>query len=90
MTKKFWANWKSRVGETKAVWRWVCPGHATWMMTNYDTPHRFISFDFIGENVIITYEVLNWVIGPNGGHNHSEIHRICLNRTDIKTVEFKG
>ena len=88
MTKKFWEDWQKRVGETKCIWRWLTTDCATNRMNNYETPHKFISFDFSNDAVNVTYEVLNWVISPNGGHHHSEIHTIRLHRAEIKTIEF--
>ena len=97
MTKKFWADWQKRIGETKEVWRWIKwvdkynihMEFATKQMSNYEYPNRFISFDFSKDKVDITYEVLNRVMDSNGGHNHSEIHKITLHRNDIKTIKFK-
>ena len=94
MTKKFWADWQKRAGETKTIWRWCSTTehyhwYDTYHMNNYETPHRFIHFDFSKDAVNITYEVLNWVIDHNGGHQHSEIHKIRLHRNDIKTVKFR-
>ena len=94
MTKKFWADWQKRTGETKTIWRWCSTEehyhwYDTYHMNNYETPYRFIHFDFSKDAVNITYEVLNWVIDHNGGHHHSEIYKIRLHRNDIKTVEFR-
>ena len=84
MTKKFWADWQKRVGETKRIYQ-----GRYYFLNNYEHPNRFISFDFSKDTVNIAYEVLNWVIGPNGGHNHSEIHKITLHRNDITTIKFR-
>lgn len=91
MTKKFWNEWQKRLGETKAICRWVyydngCQRCQTHRMVGQDIPNRFLSFDFSGDTVKVEYEVKNQTLS---GSYHFENHSIILNRTDIVTIEFK-
>ncbi len=90
MTKKFWNEWQKRLGETKAICRWVyydngCQRCQTKRMVGQDIPNRFLSFDFNGDTVRVEYEVKDLTLS---GHYHFENHSIVLNRKDIVTIEF--
>ncbi len=88
MTKKFWADWQRRRDETKSIW---IHDHSSscFVWRRLIIPDRFILFEFNNDAVNIVYETVRPVLGPNGGHHHSEIQKIRLHRTDIQTVKFK-
>lgn len=90
MTKKFWNEWKMRLGETKTIYRWLyydngCQRCQTRRMNGQDIPNRFLSFDFSGDTVRIEYEVKDQI---SDGNYHLEKHSIILNRKDIVTIKF--
>lgn len=90
MTKKFWNEWQKRLGETKAICRWVyydngCQRFQTHRMVGQDIPNRFLSFDFSGDTVRVEYEVKDLTLS---GSYHFENRSIVLNRKDIVTIKF--
>jgi hypothetical protein len=95
MTKKFWANWQLRRGETQKIWYddkpWIYYRNGKEYIQksrNYITINgneRFLEINFDKDIVKIKiekhYMIMNRI--------HKEIHTYELKRIDIVTVIFK-
>ena len=97
MTKKFWADWQKRIGETKEIYGWI-------KHTRYDgvetkrsggslvgyNPFKILSAKFNGDTVDLKLEVIETVFNRStwGIHNHVENKYITLHRTDISDIKF--
>ena len=96
MTKKFWNDWKRRIGETYLIWLYesvIVNGkcHNGWNILNHTyADDEIIKATFNGDFVDLVIKKHTWVIGKgsNSGHLHSEIFYITLDRKNIKTIEF--
>lgn len=95
MTKKFWDDWQKRVYETYTIDlyesvkvnkeffnRWNLLNHAF-------ADDKIINATFNGNSVNLVIEQYRWVFKKNGPHMHPENLYITLERTNIKSVEFK-
>lgn len=97
MTKKFWADWQKRIGETKEIYVWC-----KW--TRYDgveikraggsligyLPFKILSAKFNGDTVDLKLEVVDRVFSRStwGFHNHVENKYYTLHRNDISQIVF--
>ena len=93
MTKKFWADWQKRIGETKAIYGWC-----KW--TRYDgvetkreggsligyLPFKILSAKFNGDTVDLKLEVTSEVAFSN--RHHVENKYITLHRNEISRIVF--
>lgn len=92
MTKKFWADWQKRIGETTQVrvysgysWSGYASAHRL-----LNTNDRIIKATFHGDAVDLIIErhteVINW--SSRSRQQHVENEYTTLHRNDIKTIEF--
>ena len=90
MTKKFWNEWQTRIGETKTIvpiyaYDKICFGKEEYKYT-------LISAKFIEDTVELvlnTNFITSKSINSNAQHQqNNEQKTITLNRKEIKTVEF--
>ena len=99
MTKKFWNDWKRRIGETKQVY--LCRHKTKWFdeknslryskdLLNLWRGERILSYKFNGNTIDFVIERKHYVAGgPMGYHYHTENEHVTIHRKDIITVEFK-
>ena len=91
MTKKFWADWQKRIGETKNIWLFSkYHGNAfygSYVLNNND---RLIKVSFHGDEVDLVIERHNTVIDwhTRSLKQHVENEYTTLHRTDIASIEF--
>lgn len=98
MTKKFWNDWKKRVGETEQIYtayKWLdhyrnerSYAHCVLNKLNGD---RIIKTSFNGDKVDLvierhsrTFSYSSWAF-----HEHVENEYLTLNRNDIVSIDFK-
>ena len=87
MTKKFWADWQKRVGETIQVriysgysWSGYALAHSL-----LNTSDRIIKASFHGDAVDLIIETHNLTLK---GTTHIENKYVTVHRNEIKNVEF--
>lgn len=92
MTKKFWNDWKNRIGETEEIYvfyevfgekRWH-GGRVSGQYCHY--PFRILKADFNGTTSV---DLCLEITKPSGLHYVVENKYITLLRKNIATVEFK-
>ena len=85
MTKKFWNDWKNRVGETKEIKGFDIYGGIGGSLVGY-LPFRILSAKFTKDVVDLILEETSY--NPISGKHHVENRYVTLNRKDIATVKF--
>ena len=97
MTKKFWADWQKRIGETKAIYGWCKWTRHDGVETKREggsligySPFKILSAKFNGDTVDLKLEIVETVFNRNtwGVHNHVENKYITLHRNDISRIIF--
>jgi hypothetical protein len=92
MTKKFWNDWKLRLGETEEIYvfyevfgekRWH-GGRISGLHCHY--PFKILSANFNGN---ISVDLCLEITKPVSSHYTTENKYITLMRKDIATVKFK-
>jgi len=102
MTKKFWNDWRKRVGETKQIYLvyeffgqkinnlWCARGLLGYCLDD-DGHDKIISVKFNGDTVDMVIERKRYVTdlsSRRGYHYHTENEYVTFNRKDVITVEF--
>ena len=99
MTKKFWNDWKCRVGETEEVY--LCRPKSKWLdyqnsmyysihLLNLNKGERILSYKFKGEDVELVIERKNYVYDGHGEYHYNvQNEYLTLHRKDIVSVRFK-
>ena len=91
MTKKFWADWQKRIGETKNIYLFSkYHGNAFYGLYVLNTNDRLIKATFHGDAVDLIIERHHTVIDWNTRSlkQHVENEYKTLHRTDIASIEF--
>ena len=91
MTKKFWADWRNRIGETKNIWLFSkYHGNAFYGSYVLNTDDRLIKATFHGDAVDLIIERHNRVIDWNTRSlkQHVENEYLTLHRNEIASIEF--
>ena len=91
MTKKFWADWRNRIGETKNIWLFSkYHGNAFYGSYVLNTNDRLIKATFHGDAVDLIIERHNRVIDWNTRSlkQHVENEYLTLHRNEIASIEF--
>lgn len=92
MTKKYWADWQKRIGETTQVrvytgYSWVGYAQAHPLLNEFD---KIIKASFHNDAVDLVIErhteVINWSLRKRQQHVENEY--TTLHRNEIKTIEF--
>ena len=94
MTKKFWADWQRRIGETSNVY--VYGGYhnkyAKHLLDNWsymDGPkEKIIKANFHNDAVDLVIERHHPVLSNGREHFTTENEYVTLHRNEIKTIEF--
>ena len=88
MTKKFWNEWQTRIGETKTIV--LQNGQIYFGKEEY--ANTLVSVKFTGNTVELVFDTFyvsgKLVNGKVQRRYNKEQKTITLNRTEIKTVEF--
>ena len=91
MTKKYWADWQKRIGETKNIWLFSkYHGNAFYGSYVLNTNDRLIKTTFHGDAVDLIIERHNRVIDWNTRSlkQHVENEYTTLHRNEIASIEF--
>ena len=90
MTKKFWNDWKRRVGETEDICVFTPYGYHTWLL-GCGSRDKLLKVKFHGDSVDLVIERHNRVFNDDmwNFHDHVENEYKTLHRNDISTVYFK-
>ena len=97
MTKKFWNDWKKRIGETKNIYLFLIHPDG-YRRKLYDggvlselDGDVLLKANFHGDAVDLTIErhteIINWVLRKRQKHIENEY--ITLHRKEIANIEFK-
>jgi len=93
MTKKFWADWQKRIGETKNIYTFYYTfegqprnGYKHGILNN--GKDRLIKATFHNDAVDLVIETKSEVFGKNGNHIHVENKYFTLHRNEIASIEF--
>ena len=98
MTKKFWNNWKNRLGDTKQIY--LCRQKTKWSdyennlryskrLLNDYIGERILSYKFNGNTVDLVIERKRYVDdGHFNWHYNIENEYITIKRKDIVSVRF--
>ena len=98
MTKKFWNDWKGRIGETEQIYtayKWLDhyenERRYSHCVLNKSSGDRIIKTSFNGDKVDLVVERHSRVFNKSAWqfHDHVENEYLSLNRADIVSVEFK-
>jgi len=90
MTKKYWADWQKRIGETKDIELNVCVFNKNNARCYYHSVlsqvynDKILKASFHGDSVDLIIERHSW----GNGHNVVENEYLTLHRTEIKNIEF--
>ena len=91
MTKKFWADWQKRIGETKDIYLFS-KYHGTAFYGSYvlNTDDHLIKAKFRGDEVDLIIERHTRVIDCNTHSlkQHVENEYLTLHRTEIASIKF--
>jgi hypothetical protein len=93
MTKKFWADWRNRIGETKNIYGWCSyethdgkvKKYVGGTLVSY-LPFKILSAKFNGNTVDLKIEVTSEVAFSN--RHHVENKYITLHRNEISRIIF--
>lgn len=97
MTKKFWADWQKRIGETKNIYRFYKYKYSDgkiylskWPGSLLNSDDKLIKATFHGDAVDLVIERHNTVIDWNtcSLKQHVENEYLTLHRDEIATIEF--
>jgi hypothetical protein len=91
MTKKYWADWQKRIGETKNIWLFSkYHGNAFYGSYVLNTDDRLIKATFHGDAVDLIIERHNRVIDwhTRSLKQHVENEYLTLHRDEIATIQF--
>ena len=96
MTKKFWADWQRRIGETKNIqkfYKFEYSNGTIHISKSYgkilNDKDKLIKATFHGDAVDLIIERHNWVISYIGAdHWHIENEYLTLHREEIANIEF--
>ena len=91
MTKKFWADWQKRFGETKNIWLFSkYYGNACYGSYVLNTNDRLIKATFHGDVVDLVIERHNRIIDwhTRSLKQHVENEYLTLYRNEIASIEF--
>ena len=91
MTKKYWADWQKRIGETKNIWLFSkYHGNAFYGSYVLNTNDRLIKATFHGDAVDLIIERHNEVIDwhTRSLRQHVENEYLTLHRNEIASIEF--
>ena len=91
MTKKYWADWQKRIGETKNIWLFSkYHGNAFYGSYVLNTDDRLIKATFHEDVVDLIIERHNRVIDWNTRSlkQHVENEYLTLHRNEIASSEF--
>ena len=89
MTKKFWNEWQTRIGETKTIVLMHAYDKIRFGKEEYK--YTLVSAKFIEDTVELvlnTNFITSKSINGNTRHTITRYKAITLNRKEIKTVEF--
>jgi len=91
MTKKFWADWQKRIGETKNIWLFSkYYGNSFYGHYLLNDNDRIIKTSFHGDIVDLVIErhteVIDWHTRSLKQHVENEYK--TLHRTEIASIEF--
>ena len=91
MTKKYWADWQKRIGETKNIWLFSkYHGNAFYGSYVLNTDDRLIKVSFQGDTVDLIIErhtrVIDW--HTRSLKQHVENEYLTLHRNEIASIEF--
>ena len=91
MTKKYWADWQKRIGETKNIYLFSkFHGNAFYGSYVLDTDDRLIKATFHGDAVDLIIErhtqVIDW--NTRSLKQHVENEYKTLHRNEIAPIEF--
>ena len=91
MTKKYWADWQKRIGETKNIYLFSkFHGNAFYGSYVLDTDDRLIKATFHGDAVDLIIErhtqVIDW--NTRSLKQHVENEYKTLHRNEIASIEF--
>lgn len=92
MTKKYWNDWKKRIGETTNIYLFRNHSDGTKWKANcglLDPEDRVVKATFHEKSVDLTIERRTYVFRINGPHFHSENEYITLEREKIACIKFK-
>ena len=96
MTKKFWNDWKARIGETEQIY--LCSkftnDNKRWnsnSLLNLGVGDRILSTEFNKDTVKMKIERKNYVAdySTKGYHYNVQNEYVTVDRKDIVSVEFK-
>lgn len=99
MTKKFWNDWKNRVGETEQVY--LCRPKSKWFdysnslsysrdLLNLRNKERILSYKFNDDVVEFVIERKNIVYDEHYHcHYNTQNEYVKINRKDIISIKFK-
>jgi hypothetical protein len=101
MTKKFWNDWKRRIGETKQVY--LCRHKTKWFdeenslryskdLLDLWIGERILSYKFNGSTIELVIERKIYTEGgpwPLCYHYETQNECVTIHRKDIVSVEFK-
>ena len=96
MTKKFWNNWQTRIGETKNIQlfnRFEYSNGTIHLSKSYGCvltdKDRLIKASFHGDAGDLVIERHRWIFGINcNDHYHVENEYLTLHRNEIASIEF--
>ena len=91
MTKKYWADWQKRIGETKNIWLFSkYYGTARYGSYVLDTHDRLIKATFHEDTVDLIIErhteIIDW--NTRSLKQHIENEYLTLHRNEIASIEF--
>ena len=96
MTKKFWNDWKGRIGETEQVylcWKFNNDNRLRYSsdLLDLDVGDRILSTEFNKDTVKMKIERKNYVAdySTKGYHYNVQNEYVTIDRKDIVSVEFK-
>lgn len=96
MTKKFWADWQRRIGETKNIQKFYKFEYSNGTIhiskscgRILNDKDKLIKATFHGDAVDLVIERHNWVISYTGAdYWHIENEYLTLHREEIANIEF--
>ena len=91
MTKKFWNDWKKRIGETTNIWLFSkYHGNAFYGSYVLNRNDKLVKAKFHEDTVDLIIERHNEILDFNTRSikQHVENEHLTLNRNDIATIDF--
>ena len=89
MTKKYWADWQKRIGETKNIYlyHFIIKGNRTYyysILSNIYGDDKILHATFNEDAVDLIIERHGWA----NGHHTVENEYLTLHRNEISSIEF--